>query len=83
MLKKRIMSRTATVAVVGLGYVGLPLAVAFAQKGYKVKGIDVARRRVDQLNQKKSYITDVPSRDVAAVVCPRPSRSVIRRTFPI
>jgi UDP-N-acetyl-D-glucosamine dehydrogenase len=68
MLKKKIMSRTATVAVVGLGYVGLPLAVAFARKGYKVKGIDVAQRRIDQLNQKKSYITDVPSSDVAAVV---------------
>lgn len=68
MLQKKIMSRKATVAVVGLGYVGLPLAVAFAQKGYDVKGIDVARHRVDQLNQKKSYITDVPSRDIAAVV---------------
>lgn len=68
MLKKKIMSRTATVAVVGLGYVGLPLAVAFAQKGYRVKGVDVARHRIDQLNRKKSYITDVPSSDVAAVV---------------
>ncbi len=68
MLKNKIMSHKATVAVVGLGYVGLPLAVAFAQKGYKVKGIDVAQRRVDQLNQKKSYITDVPSSAVAAVV---------------
>jgi UDP-N-acetyl-D-glucosamine dehydrogenase len=68
MLKKKIMSRTATVAVVGLGYVGLPLAVAFAAKGYKVKGIDVAKHRVDHLNQKKSYITDVPSSDIAAVV---------------
>ncbi len=68
MLKKKIMARTATVAVVGLGYVGLPLAVAFARKGYDVKGIDVAQRRIDQLNQKKSYITDVPSSDIASVV---------------
>jgi UDP-N-acetyl-D-glucosamine dehydrogenase len=68
MLKKKIMSRTATVAVIGLGYVGLPLAVAFAAKGYKVKGVDVARHRVDHLNRKKSYITDVPSSAIAAVV---------------
>ena len=68
MLKKKIMSRTATVAVVGLGYVGLPLAVAFAKKGFAVKGIDVAQRRVERLNRKESYITDVPSRDIAAIV---------------
>lgn len=68
MLKKKIISRKATVAVIGLGYVGLPLALAFAQKGYQVKGIDVARRRVDQLNRKKSYITDVPSSVIAALV---------------
>ena len=68
MLKKKIVARTATVAVVGLGYVGLPLAVAFAQKGYHVKGIDVAQRRVDRLNRKESYITDVPASSVAAVI---------------
>ena len=67
-LKEKIMSRKATIAVIGLGYVGLPLAVAFAKKGYDVKGIDVAQRRVDHLNKKESYITDVPRGDIAAVV---------------
>ncbi len=67
-LKKKIAAHKAVIAVVGLGYVGLPLAVAFAQKGYKVKGIDVARHRIDRLNRKQSYITDVPGKDIAAIV---------------
>ena len=67
-LGKKIASRTATVAVVGLGYVGLPLAVAFAQKGYKVKGVDVAQHRIDKLNQEKSYILDVKDSEIAAVM---------------
>lgn len=67
-LMKKITSRTATVAVVGLGYVGLPLAVAFAKKGFDVQGVDVSANRVGSLQLKKSYITDVSSEDVASVV---------------
>ncbi|MBI2529127.1 MAG: hypothetical protein HYV93_24465 [Candidatus Rokubacteria bacterium] len=48
-LKGRLQSRSATVAVVGLGYVGLPLAVAFARAGFAVIGVDADRRRVEQL----------------------------------
>jgi UDP-N-acetyl-D-glucosamine dehydrogenase len=66
-LKKKIADGKAVVAVVGLGYVGLPLAVAFAKKGYKVKGIDVAKHRIDQLAACKSYITDIPARDIVQV----------------
>ncbi len=66
-LAKKISSCTATVAVVGLGYVGLPLAVAFAQKGYKVVGVDVAAHRIDKLNKGKSYILDVKDSEIMAV----------------
>lgn len=61
-------TRTAHIAVIGLGYVGLPLAVQFAQAGYRVTGIDLDRRKVDAINRGESYIGDVPSSDLAALV---------------
>ena len=68
-LKRRSRrSRSATVAVVGLGYVGLPLAVEFAKAGFNVIGYDVSERVVDLLMEGKSHIQDVPARDVAALV---------------
>ena len=45
--------------VLGLGYVGLPLAVEFARAGFDVTGIDVQRSKVDQFNSGHSYIKDV------------------------
>jgi UDP-N-acetyl-D-glucosamine dehydrogenase len=67
-LLRKIQDRSATVAVVGLGYVGLPLAVEFAKAGFTVIGYDVSRRVVDLLNQGKSHIQDVPASEVAALV---------------
>jgi UDP-N-acetyl-D-glucosamine dehydrogenase len=67
-LLKRLNDKTATVAVLGLGYVGLPLAVAFAEAGYKVIGIEPMAAKVDSLNQGKSYILDVSSETVARLV---------------
>ena len=58
-LRDRIERRNAVVAVVGLGYVGLPLAVAFAEAGFRVKGIDIDARKVDAVNRRESYIEDV------------------------
>lgn len=58
-LKQRIQDRTAKVGVIGLGYVGLPLAVEFAQAGFNVIGMDVQARKVDQFNAGESYIKDV------------------------
>ena len=58
-LKKRISNRTARVGVLGLGYVGLPLAVEFARAGFDVTGIDVQKSKVDQFNSGHSYIKDV------------------------
>lgn len=58
-LKGRIANRTAKVGVLGLGYVGLPLAVEFAKAGFDVTGIDVQTDRVEQFNAGHSYIKDV------------------------
>jgi UDP-N-acetyl-D-glucosamine dehydrogenase len=60
-LDERIRSRTAQVGVVGLGYVGLPLAVEFAKAGFVVTGIDVSQTKVDRVNAGDSYVLDVPS----------------------
>jgi UDP-N-acetyl-D-glucosamine dehydrogenase len=65
---QKIESREAVVAVIGLGYVGLPLAVAFAEAGFRVIGIDINKERVDAINRGESYVTDVPSAEVAALV---------------
>ncbi len=58
-LKKRIRDKTARVGVLGLGYVGLPLAVEFARAGFDVTGIDVQQSKVDRFNSGHSYIKDV------------------------
>jgi len=57
---EKISKRTLRVAVIGLGYVGLPLATTFAEAGFLVTGIDVDQRKVDQANRGESYIADVP-----------------------
>ena len=68
LLRKKIDSRKAKIAVLGLGYVGLPLAVNFAKKGYSVFGLDKDRDRVQHIQDRVSYISDIPTKDVAAVV---------------
>lgn len=60
-LLQKIESRTAHVGVIGMGYVGLPLAVQAARKGFRVLGFDVSREKVAALNSGESYIGDVPS----------------------
>jgi UDP-N-acetyl-D-glucosamine dehydrogenase len=57
-----------TVAIIGLGYVGLPLAVAFGRAGVPVVGVDVSGSKVDEINAGRSYIPDVPGADIAALV---------------
>ncbi len=64
---RRVMSAESKIGIVGLGYVGLPLAVAFAENGDQVVGIDVDPEKVEQLNSGESYIEDVPSETLAAV----------------
>ena len=58
-LIEKIENRTARIAVVGLGYVGLPLAVEFARKGFNVTGIDVSVEKVKKVNAGKNYIQDI------------------------
>src|SRR5262249_18154932 len=56
-----------SIGVVGLGYVGLPLAVAFAEGGREVIGLDLDPRKIDAVNEGRSYIEDVPSETLAAL----------------
>jgi UDP-N-acetyl-D-glucosamine dehydrogenase len=58
-LEEKIKSRTAHVGIIGLGYVGLPLAVEFARAGFTVTGVDIQESRVAQLNRGESYVQDV------------------------
>ena len=67
-LKRKIEDRQAHVGVVGLGYVGLPLAVEFAKAGFRVTGIDLSPGKVEKLNQGVSYIQDVPTDVVKPLV---------------
>src|SRR5580692_2549209 len=60
-LEEKIKNRTARVGVIGLGYVGLPLAMEFAKAGFSVTGIDIQPSKVSQLNRGESYVQDVPS----------------------
>ena len=67
-LLERIRDRKATIGVIGLGYVGLPLAVEFARQGFTVSGFDVDESKTSQINAGKSYIPDVSEKDLADVV---------------
>lgn len=60
-LRQKIENRKARTGVVGLGYVGLPLAVELAHAGFSVTGIDIDQSKVDSLNRGESYIQDVPT----------------------
>ncbi len=64
-LRDKIRRRQARVAIIGLGYVGLPLAVAFAKNGFQVMGVDVDERKVEAIRRGESYIRDVSSEELA------------------
>ena len=64
-LRDKITNRTAHVAIIGLGYVGLPLATGFAKAGFRTTGVDIDRRKVETIAVGRSYIPDVPDDDVA------------------
>jgi UDP-N-acetyl-D-glucosamine dehydrogenase len=67
-LLKKLEQRTAKVAILGMGYVGLPLAVVLAEAGFEVVGIDPHEAKVESLNEGKSYIPDIPTEQVARLV---------------
>jgi UDP-N-acetyl-D-glucosamine dehydrogenase len=64
-LIERFKARTATVAVVGLGYVGLPLVCRFAEAGFRTLGFDIDPAKVETLKKRRSYIGTVDSKRVA------------------
>ena len=67
-IEDRIASRDLRVAILGLGYVGLPLAAAFAEAGFSVIGIDVDEKKVRLINRGASYIEDIPNDRLAPLV---------------
>ncbi|KNF09645.1 UDP-N-acetyl-D-mannosamine dehydrogenase WecC [Gottschalkia purinilytica] len=67
-LMSKVKNKTAVIGVIGLGYVGLPLAVEKAKVGYKVLGLDIQQKRVDMVNQGINYIGDVVDEDLRQIV---------------
>jgi len=67
-LIQKLQEKTAEIAILGLGYVGLPLAVVFGEAGFKVTGVDPDARKVDALKKGVSYIPDVKTEAVTALV---------------
>ncbi len=68
MLEEKLKSKTAVIGIVGMGYVGLPLAVFFAEAGFQVISFDMQAERVKQVSQGKSYIADISDNRISAVV---------------
>jgi UDP-N-acetyl-D-glucosamine dehydrogenase len=64
-LKEKILAGTAKIGIIGMGYVGLSLAIGFAKKGFKVYGIDIDEDRIKRLNRNQSYIVDIPACEIA------------------
>jgi UDP-N-acetyl-D-glucosamine dehydrogenase len=67
-LEQKLENKTALIGIIGLGYVGLPLAVYFSQAHFKVLGFDILKKRVDAVNKGQSYIADVRSKDLKTAV---------------
>ncbi|MFL5629571.1 MAG: nucleotide sugar dehydrogenase [Ktedonobacteraceae bacterium] len=67
-LQEKISTRSLHVGVLGLGYVGLPLATTFAEAGFHVTGIDVDQQKVDRANHGESYIPDISSTTLQALI---------------
>lgn len=67
-LEQKLKNKTAVIGIVGLGYVGLPLALAFSKEGFKVLGFDIQQKRVDWVNKGHSYIVDVDKESLADAV---------------
>lgn len=67
LLEQKIKNRKAAIGVIGLGYVGLPLAMAFVNRGFKVVGIEVSAGRLRDLAQNRSYIGDISNAELTAM----------------
>ena len=80
-LKTRIENRQAQVAIIGLGYVGLPLALLYTEQKLRVTGFDIDQRKVDTLNAGGSYIFRITPEEISVGSIRRPYRH--RRTTPV
>lgn len=67
-LAEKIKNKTAKIGIIGLGYVGLPLATEFAERGFSVTGFDISQKKVKLINNGKSDIDDIPSSKVKKLV---------------
>jgi UDP-N-acetyl-D-glucosamine dehydrogenase len=67
-LMQKIVSKTIKIGIIGLGYVGLPLAVAFARKGVKVLGFEKNEEKAGAVNASQNYITDIVDAELVKVV---------------
>jgi UDP-N-acetyl-D-glucosamine dehydrogenase len=67
-LEKKIQDKSAVIGIIGLGYVGLPLAVYFAEAGFHVLGVEISPSKVDAVNRGESYIGDIPSDRLSRLV---------------
>ena len=67
-LEEKIRARKAEIGIIGLGYVGLPEAMEFAKAGFQVTGFDIDAERVSKVNHGTSYVEDVDSREMSALV---------------
>lgn len=67
-LATKIENKTAVIGVVGLGYVGLPIALEFAKKGFNCLGVDLSQWKIDSLNKGENYIEDLSDKEIAEVV---------------
>ena len=67
-LEQKVKEKSAKVGIVGLGYVGLPLAVEFASKGFYVLGIDTDRNKIEKINRGENYIDDIDSEKMRSLV---------------
>src|ERR1700747_3713920 len=65
-LKKKIQQREARVGIIGLGYVGLPLALLYSEQKFKVTGFDIDKRKVDTLAKGRSYIYRIAQEEIHA-----------------
>ncbi len=75
-LEKKIQNKSARIGIIGLGYVGLPLALTFCEAGFKVLGIDTDTQRVDSVNQGITYIIDVSNERLGTAI----SKDLLRAT---
>ncbi len=67
-LLQKIQTKTATVGVIGLGYVGLPLAVEKAKAGFHVTGFDIQSEKVEKVNKGENYIGDIIPQELKELV---------------